>query len=130
MRGKSNGDKKTSEALEIERIKALQEETKKRLKENESSLQKVLAPQTILQTKKALDVTKTMEFTFATDSRIKQHPMQTRGDRPRSGDFAGQLRKHPPSPVSAPKCMSRIQIYPCTSSSANQMLDISFIYKF
>ena len=70
------------------------------LKKNESSLQKILAPSTALQPKRAMDVTKTMEFTFATDARIKQHPMKTRADRPASGDFAGQLRKHPPSPVS------------------------------
>ena len=100
LRGKSNNEKKTSEALEIERIKALQEETKKRLKVNESSLQKVLAPTASHQTKRAMDVTKTMEFTFATDARIKSHPMKTRADRPGSGDFFGQLRKHPPSPVS------------------------------
>ena len=70
------------------------------LKKNESSIQKALAPQTALLPKRAMDVTKTVEFTFATDARIKQHPMKTRADRPASGDFIGQLRKHPPSPVS------------------------------
>lgn len=84
----------------MDRIKALQNETKKRLKENESVLQKVLAPQTALLTKRAVDVTKTVEFTFATDARIKTHQMDTRAGRPASGDFVGQLRKHPPSPVS------------------------------
>ena len=100
LRGKTNQEKKTSESLEIERIKKLQEETKKHLKSNESYLQKALAPQPVHQAKLATEVTKTIEFTFATDSRIKQHPMKTRGDKSENANFVGQLRKHPPSPVS------------------------------
>ena len=100
LRGKNGSVKKTSEALEIERIKALQDETKKKLKSNETFLQKALAPQAVMQTKRATEVTKTMEFNFATDVRIKQHPMKTRSDASDNEKFTDQLRKHPPSPVS------------------------------
>lgn len=100
LRGKTHQEKKTSEALEIERIKKLQEETKKRLKSNESYLHKALAPQPVHQAKLATEVTKTIEFNFATDSRMKQHPMKTRGEKSENASFVGQLRKHPPSPVS------------------------------
>eukprot|EP00794_Sanderia_malayensis_P018772 gene18772-20663_t len=101
IKNKLTSNKKTSEAMEIERIKQLQKETKKRLKENESSLQKALAPQPIHHSQKQISsLTKTQEFHFATDQRIKQHPMKTRSeDETDSHKFVNQLRKHPPSPT-------------------------------
>ena len=101
IKKKLGANKKTTEAIEIERIKELQQETKKRLKENQTFLHKALAPKPIQQQKADTELTRTVEFSFATDSRLKQHPMKTRSEEGTNGKkFSEQLRKHPRSPVS------------------------------
>ena len=99
LRSKPGQAKKTTEDLELEKINKLREETKVNLKKNTSYLKKALAAVSYGPTRSATEITKPVEFHFATDSRIKPHPMVLRNQNAEK-DFQDQLRKHPPSPVS------------------------------
>ncbi|XP_065676246.1 targeting protein for Xklp2 homolog isoform X2 [Hydra vulgaris] len=90
-------DLQTSEALNIQKMRELQKQTKAKIRRNDKQLKNVLGASSYLPSRSTCPVTKPKEFHFATDDRIKEHTMQTRSDticKP----FESQLRQHPPSP--------------------------------
>ena len=68
------------------------------MKNNETIMKQALRAGSYLPSRSACPVTKPIEFQFNTDSRVKDHSMQTRSDV--NKPFESQLRQHPPSPVS------------------------------
>uniref|UniRef100_A0A673G7V1 Targeting protein for Xklp2-like n=1 Tax=Sinocyclocheilus rhinocerous TaxID=307959 RepID=A0A673G7V1_9TELE len=95
---------KSTEQQELERIEALQKEVAEQRRRNEASYRAALAGSQ-LPKRHVLSTTIPKEFNFRSDSRLKNH---TDGGSAvdnsyREVDFTSQLRKHPSSPLKAPK---------------------------
>uniref|UniRef100_A0A671MU02 TPX2 microtubule nucleation factor n=1 Tax=Sinocyclocheilus anshuiensis TaxID=1608454 RepID=A0A671MU02_9TELE len=95
---------KSTEQQELERIEALQKEVAEQRRKNEASYRAALAGSQ-LPKRHVLSTTIPKEFNFRSDSRLKNH---TDGGSAvdnsyREVDFTSQLRKHPSSPLKAPK---------------------------
>ncbi|XP_058620545.1 targeting protein for Xklp2 isoform X1 [Onychostoma macrolepis] len=96
--------KKSTEQQEMERIEALQKEVAEQRRKNEASYRAALAGSQPPK-KHVLSTTIPKEFNFRSDSRLKNH---TDGGSAvdnsyKEVDFTSQLRKHPSSPLKAPK---------------------------
>uniref|UniRef100_A0A671MY93 TPX2 microtubule nucleation factor n=1 Tax=Sinocyclocheilus anshuiensis TaxID=1608454 RepID=A0A671MY93_9TELE len=99
-----NFRQKSTEQQELERIEALQKEVAEQRRKNEASYRAALAGSQ-LPKRHVLSTTIPKEFNFRSDSRLKNH---TDGGSAvdnsyREVDFTSQLRKHPSSPLKAPK---------------------------
>uniref|UniRef100_A0A673G353 Targeting protein for Xklp2-like n=1 Tax=Sinocyclocheilus rhinocerous TaxID=307959 RepID=A0A673G353_9TELE len=99
-----NFRQKSTEQQELERIEALQKEVAEQRRRNEASYRAALAGSQ-LPKRHVLSTTIPKEFNFRSDSRLKNH---TDGGSAvdnsyREVDFTSQLRKHPSSPLKAPK---------------------------
>ncbi|XP_051947851.1 targeting protein for Xklp2 isoform X1 [Xyrauchen texanus] len=95
---------RSTEQQELERIEALQKEVAERRRKNEASYRAALAgcqpPK-----RQVLSTTIPKEFNFRSDSRMKNHSdaASTEDHMYKEMDFTSQLRKHPASPLKAPK---------------------------
>ena len=83
---------KSSEELEMERIKELRQELARKRKIAEDSLRAATTATGYVPIRSGHPLTKPDEFHFATDTRVKTHKMETRGDVDVQ-DFAAGLRK-------------------------------------
>ena len=88
---------KTTEQLEMERIEMLKKELQKKKHMSVESFKKSQQSTAYVPVRSANPVTKTEEFHFASDSRIKK-PQETKQTTKK--DFASGLRAHSTSPVS------------------------------
>ncbi|XP_066527799.1 targeting protein for Xklp2 isoform X2 [Hoplias malabaricus] len=86
---------------EMERIEALQKEVAEQRKRNEASYKAALAG-SHLPKKQVLSTTVPKEFNFRSDGRLKNQADVTEASY-KETDFMSQLRKHPASPLKAPK---------------------------
>ncbi|RXN17996.1 targeting for Xklp2 isoform X1 [Labeo rohita] len=95
---------KSTEQQELERIEALQKEVAEQRRKNEASYRAALAG-SHLPKKHVLSTTIPKEFNFRSDSRLKNHMDGASADDNsyKEVDFTSQLRKHPSSPLKAPK---------------------------
>ncbi|XP_056096039.1 targeting protein for Xklp2 isoform X1 [Rhinichthys klamathensis goyatoka] len=95
---------KSTEQQELERIEALQKEVAEHRRKNEASYRAALAGSQPLK-KQVLSTTIPKEFNFRSDSRLKNHTDGGAADDNsyREINFTSQLRKHPSSPLKAPK---------------------------
>uniref|UniRef100_A0A672K7F3 Targeting protein for Xklp2-like n=1 Tax=Sinocyclocheilus grahami TaxID=75366 RepID=A0A672K7F3_SINGR len=95
---------KSTEQQELERIEALQKEVAEQRRKNEASYRAALAGSQ-LPKRHVLSTTIPKEFNFRSDSRLKNHTDggSTVDNSYREVDFTSQLRKHPSSPLKAPK---------------------------
>ncbi|XP_053104783.1 targeting protein for Xklp2 isoform X2 [Hemicordylus capensis] len=94
---------KSTEELELERMRQLQQEVAELRKKNEESLKAAIAGpgQPV---KAASHITKPVDFHFSTEERLKQHGADSQpGAEYKEVDFAAALRKHPPSPARVAK---------------------------
>ncbi|XP_034029032.1 targeting protein for Xklp2 [Thalassophryne amazonica] len=96
----SASTEQSSEEVELERIRTLQQEVALHRKKNEASYKAALAG--IPPPKKlVLSTTIPQEFHFSTDSRVKAAPASDTAHK--EFDFVSQLRKQPASPAKAAK---------------------------
>ncbi|XP_036608313.1 targeting protein for Xklp2 isoform X3 [Trichosurus vulpecula] len=86
---------KSTEEQELEKRLKMQQEVAEMRRKNEESLKIALAGQPLKKT--VSQVTKSVDFHFHTDDRIKQHPKSQ--EEYKEVDFTSELRKHPPSPA-------------------------------
>ncbi|XP_048034407.1 targeting protein for Xklp2 isoform X3 [Megalobrama amblycephala] len=95
---------KSTEQQELERIEALQKEVAEQRRKNEASYRAALAGSHPPK-KQVLSTTIPKEFNFRSDSRIKSHADVGSADDHsyKEINFTSQLRKHPSSPLKAPK---------------------------
>ncbi|XP_051515310.1 targeting protein for Xklp2-like isoform X3 [Myxocyprinus asiaticus] len=95
---------RSTEQQELERIEALQKEVAEQRRKNEASYRAALAG-SHLPKKQVLSTTIPKEFNFRSDSRAKNHTEGTSAEDHlyKEVDFTSQLRKHPASPLKAPK---------------------------
>ncbi|XP_051736571.1 targeting protein for Xklp2 isoform X2 [Ctenopharyngodon idella] len=95
---------KSTEQQELERIEALQKEVAEQRRKNEASYRAALAG-SHLPKKQVLSTTIPKEFNFRSDSRMKSHTDVGSADDHlyKEINFTSQLRKHPSSPLKAPK---------------------------
>ncbi|XP_052819301.1 targeting protein for Xklp2-like isoform X2 [Mya arenaria] len=91
MNVQPQGTVKNSEQLELEKIAYYRKELAKKRKINEESCRAALAGKGPVGPVQVKHLTRTEEFKFETDSRIKTHAMETRGDGDVK-DFASGLR--------------------------------------
>ncbi|NXJ83216.1 TPX2B protein, partial [Trogon melanurus] len=98
-----SGKLKSTEEQELEKMQQLQREVMELRKKNEESLKAAIAGAGQPVKRPVGQVTKPIDFHFCTENRIKQHVESQPGNEYRELDFAAVLRKHPPSPVRAPK---------------------------
>ncbi|XP_044311706.1 targeting protein for Xklp2 isoform X2 [Varanus komodoensis] len=95
---------KSTEELELEKMQQSQREVAEMRRKNEESLKAALAGPGGPSVKPVSHITKPVDFHFCTDDRIKLHAGDTRPCTDyKEVDFTAILRKHPPSPVRAPK---------------------------
>ncbi|KAM8946633.1 targeting protein for Xklp2 isoform 2-T2 [Pelodytes ibericus] len=94
---------KNSEEQELEKVQQLQQELTERLRKNEESLKASIAGAGKPVKKTVSQVTKTVDFHFCTDDRIKRHTEEPTGEQYKEVDFAAALRKHPSSPAQVHK---------------------------
>uniref|UniRef100_A0A8C2HE21 TPX2 microtubule nucleation factor n=1 Tax=Cyprinus carpio TaxID=7962 RepID=A0A8C2HE21_CYPCA len=99
-----NFRQKSTEQQEMEHIEALQKEVAEQRRKNEASYRAALAG-SHLPKKHVLSTTIPKEFNFRSDSRLKNHldVGSAVGNSYKEVDFTSQLRKHPSSPLKAPK---------------------------
>ncbi|NXL85647.1 TPX2B protein, partial [Alectura lathami] len=97
------GKLKSTEEQELEKMQQLQREVTELRKKNEESLKAAIAGAGQPVKRAAGHVTKTIDFHFCTENRIKQHVESQPENEYKEVDFAAVLRKHPPSPVRALK---------------------------
>ncbi|XP_026990397.2 targeting protein for Xklp2 isoform X3 [Tachysurus fulvidraco] len=97
----SSTQQKSTEQQELERIEALQREVAEQRKRNEASYRAALAGSQPPK-KHVLSSTIPKEFNFRSDSRLKNQTDASEASYKES-DFTSQLRKHPSSPLKAPK---------------------------
>ncbi|XP_068930007.1 targeting protein for Xklp2 isoform X2 [Petaurus breviceps papuanus] len=90
---------KSTEEQELEKRLRMQQEVVEMRKKNEESLKIALAGQPLKKT--VSQVTKSVDFHFHTDDRIKQHPKSQ--EEYKEVNFTSELRKHPPSPARVSK---------------------------
>ncbi|XP_026092731.1 targeting protein for Xklp2-like isoform X2 [Carassius auratus] len=95
---------KSTEQQELERIEALQKEVAEQRRKNEASYRAALAGSQPPK-KHVLSTTIPKEFHFCSDSRLKNHMDvgSAEDSSYKEVDFTSQLRKHPSSPLKAPK---------------------------
>lgn len=95
---------KSTEQQELERIEALQKEVAEQRRKNEASYRAALAGSHPVK-KQVLSTTIPKEFNFRTDSRLKNHKdgVSAVDHSYKETTFTSQLRKHPSSPLKAPK---------------------------
>ncbi|XP_073679643.1 targeting protein for Xklp2 isoform X2 [Garra rufa] len=95
---------KSTEQQELERIEALQKEVAEQRRKNEASYRAALAGSQPPK-KHVLSTTIPKEFNFRSDGRLKNHTDGASADDNsyKELDFTSQLRKHPSSPLKAPK---------------------------
>ncbi|XP_026881617.2 targeting protein for Xklp2 isoform X1 [Electrophorus electricus] len=91
----------STEQQEMERIEALQKEVAEQRRRNEASYRAALAGSQPPK-KQVLSTTIPKEFTFCSDSRLKNQNDVSDASY-KEIDFTSQLRKHPASPLKAPK---------------------------
>ena len=123
---------KSSEEREMEKIAELRHQLAQKRKLAEESKKKLESGESSGPMRSEHKVTKTMEFHFATDERIKTHSMETRNDANKSSNFASSLRSHPPSPVSSAKhgkhtSSSVVSFLPNTISVSHYKLHLKII---
>ncbi|XP_060794540.1 targeting protein for Xklp2 [Neoarius graeffei] len=97
----SANQQKSTEQQELERIEALQKEVADQRKRNEASYRAALAGSQPPK-KQVLSSTIPKEFNFCSDNRVKNHTEVSDASY-KVYDFTSQLRKHPSSPLKAPK---------------------------
>ncbi|NWR21351.1 TPX2B protein, partial [Emberiza fucata] len=102
-RTKPSSKAKSTEEQELEKMQQLQQEVMELRKKNEESLKAAIAGAGQPMKKPGGQVTKTINFHFCTENRIKQNAESQPGNEYKELDFAAVLRKHPPSPVRMPK---------------------------
>uniref|UniRef100_A0A673MYZ2 Targeting protein for Xklp2-B-like n=1 Tax=Sinocyclocheilus rhinocerous TaxID=307959 RepID=A0A673MYZ2_9TELE len=95
---------KSTEQQELERIEALQKEVAEQRRKNEASYRAALAGSQ-LPKKHVLSTTIPKEFNFRSDSRLKNHMDggSAEDNSYKEVNYTSQLRKHPSSPLKAPK---------------------------
>ncbi|XP_057292042.1 targeting protein for Xklp2-A-like [Hydractinia symbiolongicarpus] len=98
-RGQKRGQ--SSEAIQLKKIRDLQNHTKEQLKRNHKNMKQAIKAGSYMPVRCMTNITKPKEFQFATDTRVKEHTMHTRRDSQKP--FENQLRKHPPSPPAGKK---------------------------
>ncbi|XP_042639550.1 targeting protein for Xklp2 [Orycteropus afer afer] len=87
---------KSTEEQELEKRAKMQQEVIEMRKKNEEFKKLALAGAGQPVKKSVTQVTKSVDFHFCTDERIKQHKNQ---EEYKELNFASELRKHPPSPA-------------------------------
>nr|XP_045013157.1 targeting protein for Xklp2 isoform X2 [Jaculus jaculus] len=92
---------KSTEEQELEKRMKMQQEVVEMRKKNEEFKKLALAGAGQPVKKVASQVTKTVDFHFHTDERIKQHPKNQ--EEYKEVNFTSELRKHPPSPAGVSK---------------------------
>ncbi|XP_073669129.1 targeting protein for Xklp2 isoform X2 [Paramisgurnus dabryanus] len=95
---------KSTEQQEMERIEALQKEVAEHRRKNEASYRAALAGSQPPK-KQVLSTTIPKEFNFRSDARLKNHTdgSSMEDHTYKEMNFNSQLRKHPSSPLKAPK---------------------------
>lgn len=92
---------KTTEEQELEKSMKMQQEVMEMRKKNEEFKKLALAGAGQPVKKSVSQVTKSVDFHFRTDERIKQHPKSQ--EEYKAVNFTSELRKHPPSPARVSK---------------------------
>ncbi|CAH6777074.1 targeting protein for Xklp2 isoform X2 [Phodopus roborovskii] len=92
---------KSTEEQELEKRLKMQQEVVEMRKKNEEFKKLALAGPGQPVKKSVNQVTKTVDFHFLTDERIKQHPKNQ--EEYKEVNFMSELRKHPPSPARVTK---------------------------
>ncbi|XP_061066313.1 targeting protein for Xklp2 isoform X3 [Eubalaena glacialis] len=87
---------KSTEEQELEKRMKMQQEVVEMRKKNEEFKKFALAGAGLPVKKSVSQVTKSVDFHFLTDERIKQHPKNQ--EEYKEVNFTSELRKHPPSP--------------------------------
>lgn len=90
---------KSTEEQELEKRMKMQQEVVEMRKKNEEFKKFALAGAGQSMKKPVSQVTKSVDFHFRTDERIKQHPKNQ--EEYKEVNFTSELRKHPPSPARA-----------------------------
>ncbi|KAK2500757.1 hypothetical protein MC885_005849 [Smutsia gigantea] len=88
---------KSTEEQELEKTMKMQQEVVEMRKRNEEFKKLALAGAGKPVKKSVSQVTKSVDFHFCTDERIKQHPKNQ--EEYKEVNFTSELRKHPPSPA-------------------------------
>ncbi|XP_017509194.3 targeting protein for Xklp2 isoform X1 [Manis javanica] len=88
---------KSTEEKELEKTMKMQQEVVEMRKKNEEFKKLALAGAGKLVKKSVSQVTKSVDFHFCTDERIKQHPKNQ--EEYKEVNFTSELRKHLPSPA-------------------------------
>ncbi|NXB50815.1 TPX2 protein, partial [Leucopsar rothschildi] len=102
-RTKPSSKPKSTEEQELEKMQQLQQEVMEMRKKNEESLKAAIAGAGQPVKRPVSQATKSVDFHFCTESRIKQNVESQPVNEYKEVDFAAILRKHPPSPVRMPK---------------------------
>ncbi|XP_045050789.1 targeting protein for Xklp2 isoform X2 [Desmodus rotundus] len=92
---------KSTEEQELEKSMKMQQEVMEMRKKNEEFKKLALAGAGQPVKKSVSQVTKSVNFHFRTDERIKQHPQNQ--EEYKEVNFISELRKHPPSPAQVTK---------------------------
>ncbi|XP_065748292.1 targeting protein for Xklp2 isoform X2 [Phocoena phocoena] len=92
---------KSTEEQELEKRMKMQQEVVEMRKKNEEFKKFALAGAGLPVKKSVSQVTKSVDFHFLTDERIKQHPKNQ--EEYKEVNFTSELRKHPPSPARVTK---------------------------
>lgn len=92
---------KSTEEQELEKSLKMQQEVMEMRKKNEEFKKLALAGAGQPVKKSVNQVTKSVDFHFRTDERIKQHPKNQ--EEYKEVNFTSELRKHPPSPAHVSK---------------------------
>ncbi|XP_053527278.1 targeting protein for Xklp2 isoform X3 [Artibeus jamaicensis] len=92
---------KSTEEQELEKSMKMQQEVMEMRKKNEEFKKFALAGAGQPVKKSVSQVTKSVNFHFRTDERIKQHPQNQ--EEYKEANFISELRKHPPSPAQVTK---------------------------
>ncbi|XP_040303330.1 targeting protein for Xklp2 isoform X2 [Herpailurus yagouaroundi] len=92
---------KSTEEQELEKRMKMQQEVMEMRKKNEEFKKLALAGIGQPVKKSVSQVTKSVDFHFRTDERIKQHPKNQ--EEYKEVNFTSELRKHPPSPARVTK---------------------------
>ncbi|XP_036899710.1 targeting protein for Xklp2 isoform X3 [Sturnira hondurensis] len=92
---------KSTEEQELEKSMKMQQEVMEMRKKNEEFKKFALAGAGQPVKKSVSQVTKSVNFHFRTDERIKQHPQNQ--EEYKEANFVSELRKHPPSPAQVTK---------------------------
>ncbi|KFQ98790.1 Targeting protein for Xklp2, partial [Opisthocomus hoazin] len=94
---------KSTEEQELEKMQQLQREVMELRKKNEESLKAAIAGAGQPTKRTVAQVTKSVDFHFCTEDRVKQRVESQPGNEYKELDFAAVLRKHPPALGRMPK---------------------------